>query len=232
VLRELHCEPPLTLRRIYGEAGECALCQVGTAAGPLPGDDLLLRLDIGPDAVASLTSAGASIALGPLDSSADADGRGSILRTEVIVGAGAQLLAAPAPIVVTAGARVEASVSIQLAPGATIRWRELIVLGRSRERGGSLRLRWDATCDGFPLLRQEIDLSDSVLASWPVMLHRMKVLASALVVGPRVRARTIVASPTAVVQRLADDAALITVLAMDAGLAQQQVSDLAASIGG
>ena len=37
-LGHLHCEPPLTLRRIRADGTTCALCLVGTAAGPL--DDL------------------------------------------------------------------------------------------------------------------------------------------------------------------------------------------------
>ena len=39
VLGELACAPPLTLRQVHGE-GRCELRLVGTAAGPLAGDDL------------------------------------------------------------------------------------------------------------------------------------------------------------------------------------------------
>jgi hypothetical protein len=41
VLGKLSCEPPLTLRQVGSDqVGCCELRQVGTAAGPLAGDDL------------------------------------------------------------------------------------------------------------------------------------------------------------------------------------------------
>ncbi|MCW2604620.1 MAG: Urease accessory protein UreD [Pseudonocardiales bacterium] len=224
VLRELRCEPPLTLRRVYGDADECALCLVGTAAGPLPGDDLVLSLDVGLDARASLTSAGASIALGR------PGGRVARLRTDAGIAPGGWLRAAPPPLIVTSGAHLETTVSIRLAAGAFVHWQEMVVLGRAGETGGSLRMRWDVTCDGLPLLRQTIDLADPALADWPVMLHRGRVLATVLLAGPQVPARTIVASPRATAARLAEDAVLITVLDDDAQSAQSQVDELVAQL--
>lgn len=227
ILRELRCEPPLTLRRVYGEPDECALCLVGTAAGPLPGDNLALHLDVGPDARASLTSAGASLALG---SPAGRSGRPARMRTEAVIAAGGSLRAQPPPLIVAAGAQVDAAVTVRLAAGAFVQWQETVVLGRAREPGGSVILRWDVTCDGLPLLRQTIDLSDPALAGWPVMLQRGRVLASVLIAGPQVPARTIVASPRAVAARLAEDAVLITVLDDDAQDAQSAVDDLLARL--
>jgi len=41
VLGELCCTPPLTLRQVHSDAADrCELRLVGTAAGPLAGDDL------------------------------------------------------------------------------------------------------------------------------------------------------------------------------------------------
>lgn len=227
VLRAVSCEPPLTLRRVHGAHDECALCLVGTAAGPLPGDDLALQLDIGPDARASLTSAGASIAMG---APAGRPSRAARTRTEAVIGSGGSLHAQPPPLIVVAGAVVDAAVTVRLAAGAFVQWQELVVLGRAGERGGSLRLRWDVTCDGLPLLRQTIDLTDPSLADWPVMLQGGRVLASVLVAGPQVRARTIVASRRAVAARLAEDAVLITVLDDDAQDAQSAVDGLLARL--
>ena len=223
VLRTLRCEPPLTVRRVHGPRGECALCLVGTAAGPLPGDDLALLLDIGPDAQASLSAAGASLALGPIGGTALGPAR---IATAATIAPGGALRAQPPPLILAAGSWVEASVSIRLAAGASVQWQEMVVLGRSGEPGGRLRLRWDVSCDGLPLLRQVIDLADRALAGWPVMLQRGAVLASALVVGPQVAARTIVASQRAVAARLADDAVLVTVLDDNAHDAQSAVNDL------
>jgi urease accessory protein len=64
-LAGLSCQPPLTLRQVLAEEpGTCALCLVGSAAGPLPGDDLALVLEVAPGARATLQAAGASIAQG------------------------------------------------------------------------------------------------------------------------------------------------------------------------
>jgi urease accessory protein len=227
VLQELSCEPPLTVRRVYGEDGECALCMVGTAAGPLPGDDLRLQLEIGADARARLVSTGASIALGRAAAS-DRPTVPALLRTEAAIGPGAALHATPPPLIVARGAEVDVAVSISLAACAAVAWRELVVLGRTGEPGGRVRLRWDVTCDGLPLLRQTIDLGDPVLRDWPVLLHGGRVLGTALLAGPDVAARTVVAGPRATAARLADDAVLLTVLGDDAQDAEAALLELLA----
>ncbi len=57
VLGELACAPPLTLRQVHGAdrcgQGRCELCLVGTAAGPLAGDDLSICLTLRPGARAA-----------------------------------------------------------------------------------------------------------------------------------------------------------------------------------
>jgi urease accessory protein len=51
VLGPVACAPPLTLRQVHGEdAGRCELRLVGSAAGPLAGDDLSLFLRLRPSA--------------------------------------------------------------------------------------------------------------------------------------------------------------------------------------
>jgi hypothetical protein len=54
------------------------------------------------------------------------------------------------------------------------------------------------------------------------------VLACAFIAGPAVTPRTVVASPTAVAQRMAGQALLVTVLADDAAAATRQLDDLCA----
>jgi hypothetical protein len=80
-------------------------------------------------------------------------------------------------------------------------------------------LRWNVRRAGRPLLRQSLDLTDAALRSWPGMLHGKRVILTELAVHPGIQARTVVYSPTAVTQRLADDASLTTVLADDAAAA-------------
>lgn len=205
-VRALDSRPPLTLRRVRAEPGAVGLCLVGTAAGPLGGDELALTLDIAAGARAELCAAGATIAQG---------GR-SRLTVDVCVGADASLLADPGALIVSAAAEVDVDVRLELAADSTLTWRELLVLGRSGEPRGRARLRWDVVRDGVPLLRQAVDLADPILAGWPGMLAGDRVLLSELRVGPNVDARTVVHSERAVTHRLAEQATLTSVLAPSA----------------
>ena len=227
-LAELTCQPPLTLRRVTSAHPEvCALCLVGSAAGPLAGDDLALALEVRAGASATLQAAGAAIAQGRAG-----DGR-SALGFEVSLGAGARLGADPGPLIVRPGGRVDARVSIRLEPDATVDWRELVVLHRDAGTAGTepgLTLRWDVTRCGRPLLRQVVDLTDPAWLRWPGLIAGRRVLASALLAGPGLAARTVIASPTAVAQPLADEAVLVTVLADDAAGARRQRDELCACV--
>ena len=202
------CQPPLTVRQVR-TAGPavCALCLVGTAAGPLPGDDLALSLTVRPGARATVQAAGAQIA------QAGIEGRPAAhVRYDVTVEAAAWLDADPGALVVAAGADVVVDVRIDVAPDATLTWRETVVLGRSGERAGRVLLRWDVRRGGAPLLRQDLDLADPALRGWVGAHGDAKVLTTTLTVGPGVDARTEVRSPTDVTQRLADGATLTTAL--------------------
>jgi urease accessory protein len=213
VLRRVVSAPPLTIRQVHNEDGvTCALCLVGSAAGPLPGDELTLRIDIADGARASLVAAGATIA----------QGQGVLparLTLQVSVGAGAHLDADPGALIVCAGARVDVTVAIALAADATLRWREVVVLGRSGEPAGTGRLDWDVRRAGRPLLRQRVDLSDPTLTRWPGLLDDYRVFSSELRVDPQLDARTVVHHPAHVTQKLADHATLSTELTRITGRA-------------
>jgi urease accessory protein len=211
VLAEVVSGPPLTLRQVRAGAGNVGLCLVGTAAGPLAGDELRLSVDIAPGAHAHLVAAGASIA----------QGGASTMRTDVRVGAGGRLDADPGALIVSASARVDVELFLALEPTAALSWREVVVLGRTGEPSGKATLRWDITRGGRALLRQHIDLADPALVGWPGMTAGCRVLLSELRIGPAVDARTVVHGDTAVTHRLADGATLTTVLAPSAAAAQQ-----------
>jgi urease accessory protein len=211
VLAEVVSRPPITLRQVRAEAGTVGLCLVGTAAGPLAGDDLRLSVDIAAGARAQLVAAGASIA----------QGGASRMATDVHVGAGGRLDADPGALVVSAGACVHLGLSMALEPTAALTWREVIVLGRTGEPAGRATLRWNVTRGETPLLRQRVDLADPGLAFWPGMTAGCRVLLSELRIDPDVDARTVVHNGTAVTQRLADGATLTTVLAPSAAAAHR-----------
>jgi len=221
-LVELACQPPLTLRQVTAaRPGVCALCLVGSAAGPLAGDDLTLTLEVTDGGSAVLQAAGAQIAQGRTGQA------GSCLALQATVGGGGRLSADPGPLIIRPGGRVDARVDIRLAADATVDWRELIVLaGGGAPDPAAVTVRWDVTRRGQPLLRQMTDLTDPGWQSWPGMVAGARVLASALLAGPGVTATTIVAAPTAAAQQLAESAVLVTVLADDAAAARRQRDEL------
>jgi urease accessory protein len=223
VLELVDCAPPLTLRQVQSDrASTCALCLIGTAAGPLAGDDLELSMHLLPGAHASLIATGASIAQGR-----DAQARAR-LSMRAQVDAGARLRAEPGPLIVCEGSRVDVHLDLSLAEDASVDWREVVVLGRAGDRPGAATLRWDVTVAGRALLRQFLDLTDPSQRTWPGMLGDARVLASALITGPDVKARTIVARPTAVAQRLDDHSVLVTVLGREAADATPELRQLCA----
>ena len=221
-LGEVHCEPPLTLRRVHADRADvCALCLVGSAAGPLAGDELIAELVVEADARATLAATGASIAQGRSDDTRPDEGAGRASTSwRVEVGDRARLTADPGPLIVCEGSRVDVEVSLELRADSHLEWRELVVLGRSTDASpGAATIRWDVTRAGRPLLRQFVDLADLGATGG----HR--VLATALLTGPDVAARTVVHARTAVGQQVDPHTVLLTVLG---GSAAQVTRDLAA----
>jgi len=214
VLGELACAPPLTLRQVHGEARDwCELRLVGTAAGPLAGDDLSLELRLRPGARAVLRATGASLA----------QGRGGCGAASLSVYAelaeGAALVADPGALIVCAGSQVDVRLELVLSADAAVQWQELIVLGRTGEGPGRATVRWDVTRAGRPVLRQFVELDPGLTSG-----HR--VLACALIAGPAVAARTVVAGPAAAAQRVDELTLLLTVLADDAASAARELAGL------
>jgi urease accessory protein len=223
-LENVICQAPLTLRQVHNDDPSCcALCLVGTTAGPLAGDDLEFNLTLRAGATATLQATGANLAQGAHDGL-------SRIRTNVELGADATLRARPSTLIVADGARVEVAVRVNLAPGAHLEWSELVVLGRTGQARGAVTVRWDVTRAGRPVLRQSVDLTDPRLSAWPGMLAGGRVLGSGLITGPNVLARTIVASETAVLAKLDGETALLTVLGSDAAAVRQTVDELVAKV--
>jgi len=215
VLGTVRCAPPLTLRQVRGE-GRCELRLVGTAAGPLAGDDLALSLELLPGARATLRAAGASVAQG--------GGGERTLAIRAELGEGADLVAEPGALIACAGSRVEVRVEVILGAGAAVDWRELIVLGRTGEPPGRVTLRWDVTRCGAPVLRQFADLGPGLRG----LTGGKRVLACALISNPAASVRTAVESAAAVAQRVNDHTVLVSVLEDDAARAVRRLGVLCA----
>lgn len=134
----LRSEAPLLLRLAPG--GRAHL--VGGAAGPLGGDDLALAIRVGAGARLEVRGVAAMLAQpGP------AGGTGRLV-VAADVGEGGHLDWDVQPTIVIAGADLEVDLRIELAPGATLRWRDELVLGRSAEQPGRVRTRVRLVEDG------------------------------------------------------------------------------------
>lgn len=151
-LCDLRSDPPLTLRPTGRAVGGAAVRVhlVGSAAGPLGGDDLRLDVRIGAGARLDVRSVAATMVHpGP-------SGAPSSLHTEVSVGRGGDLRWWPEPVIAVRGCDHRARTVVRLADGARLVWLEAGHLGRHGEAGGSLLQRLDVEVDGRPLLRSAV----------------------------------------------------------------------------
>lgn len=164
----LASEPPVALR-----AADDAVYFVGSAAGPLGGDETDVDLTVTAGSALTIRSATATVALagpGP-----------SHTRVRARVAAGGCLVWSPEPTVVSRRAEHEVDAYIDLAAGAALRWRDEVVAGRHNECGGRARLRIAVDRDGRPLVRHDIELSTAT-RTYP-LLGAGRASASLLVVG-------------------------------------------------
>lgn len=180
VVRELRSAAPLTLvhRRAAVAAEDGAIVHlVSSAATPLGGDELRLRVHIGPGARLLLRGTAATIAL--------PGQRGGAGRTSVRmeIDAGGSVDYRPDATVVTARAEHRAELHADLAADARLRCREVLVLGRHGEPPGTLRTTTDLVRDGVPLLRQHLDLGPGRLAASACHLAGARVLGTETLLG-------------------------------------------------
>lgn len=146
----LRSAPPISLRETPS-----GLYLVASGAGPVGGDHLQLDLDVEEGASLVVRSAGASMVLpGP-------SGRPSSLLVRARVSG--SLRWEPEPTIVVDRCDHWTTTRIDLAAGATLVWREVVVLGRHDEPSGSLLQRLHVDRDGAPLLRNELPVGPR----WP-----------------------------------------------------------------
>lgn len=172
-LTVLRSEPPLTVRRTPG-----GVHLVGSAAGPIGGDDLALAARVGAGASLTVRSVAATLALpGP-------DGIPSRLVTDLSVADGARLRWEPEPVVLVAGCDLRATTRITLGATASLVWREELVWGRHDEPGGSVIARLTVDRAGRPLHRGDIALGPAWPGSrGPAGSDRCRVVGVLLVIG-------------------------------------------------
>ncbi|MEU8248450.1 urease accessory protein UreD [Nonomuraea sp. NPDC048916] len=208
VISRLASAPPLTFR----QTGARTVHLVSTAAGPLGGDHLELDLDVAPGTSLEVASVASTLVL---------PGRGSShMLITARVGAGASLRFTPEPTVLAAGCSHRLTVRLTLAADARVLWREEIVFGRYGERPGRCHARFDATCDGRPLLRQEHVVGDPALDTSSAIYGTARCVGTTLITPASATsataARQAVIGDGVAVLPLAGPGILVSALAADA----------------
>lgn len=232
---ELRSDPPLTLRET-----PTGVHLVASGAGPVGGDDLTLAVRVGRGATLDLRSVAASMAHpGPT-------GLASHLGVRVDLADGARLRWTPEPTILVRGCDHHVTTRIRLGRGASVLWREELVLGRHDEGSGSVlqRLRVDGPLG--PVLRTDV----AVGPRWPGSLgpggigEDVRSVGSLLVVGPGATALVPAAGTAAAHDLEGDDdgvrwaatalssvdSVLVTAVAPTAGALRHRLDALAAVV--
>jgi urease accessory protein len=153
---------------------------VGTAAGPIGGDDLHISLRIEPKASLVVGSTGAAIVLpGP-------DAATSTLLIDVTLNDDASLVWYTQPTVIAAGARHRVLTTIELGAGSDLIWVEELVLGRHLEQPGTLSTRLVVDGPSGPVLRTGTEIGEH---GWdgPAVLGGRRAISQVLLVGAPAR---------------------------------------------
>ncbi|GIF96177.1 urease accessory protein UreD [Catellatospora citrea] len=211
-LARLRGEPPLQLRHTPDGSATATVHLIGSAAGPLGGDDLRIEIEVGEGAALCVRSVAASIAL------PGRDGTASRMTVTATVAAGGELRWLPEQLVAAAGCRHQATSTVELSGGARLWWREELICGRHDERPGDAVVSTAVDYDGGPLLRQSLTIGPGT-PGWdgPAVLGGARATGSLLLVDPHSPPRPpAVLADTAVRMPLTGPATLITATGPDA----------------
>jgi urease accessory protein len=207
-LTRLRSDGPLAVR----ETAE-AVYLIGAAAGPLGGDRLELDLEVGPGARLAIRSVATTLAL-------PGDGE-SVFTVRARVAEGGHLDFAPEPTVAACGCDHRSVSDITLAEGASLRWREELILGRHREEPGGHTSRIDVTIGGLPLLRHELRLDETYRSR--AVIGDARAAGSVVLAGPDLT-RTAAVEEALAVMPLAGPGVLVSALATDSATLRRRLT--------
>lgn len=143
----------LAPRLLGTDIGGARIALVATTATLLAGDVMRLRVDVGAGLRVDLEDIAATVAY---------NGRGGQARWDICleVRKRATLVWQGKALVVADGADVVRTLRVDVAEGGRLLMRDVVVLGRHQESGGSLRCDTRASYAGQPLLVEQLDLVD------------------------------------------------------------------------
>ncbi|MFF7246023.1 urease accessory protein UreD [Embleya sp. NPDC008237] len=159
VLAELRGQVPLLPREVSAPGDTAEVVFVGGAAGPIGGDDLMLRVEVGAGARLRVRTVAAAVIL-------IGDGTPARQRVDLVIGPGGLLEWLPEPVVVAARATFHTHVRAEPASDARLFVQETLVLGRAGEPCGDVRSRWDVVVGGRPVLRQQSAYGPAAHPGW------------------------------------------------------------------
>ncbi len=161
-LPEIHAVGGLSARRTAPDQ----VHMIGTAATPLGGDELDIRIVVGAGARLTVRSVAATIALPsaatPLSSA----------HWHFEIGEDAELDFDPEPTIIAGGAQHHALSTVRLASNARVRIRERVQIGRTGENSGAWRGDLIADVGDIPLLRHRLHLGSDSATDDPISAPR------------------------------------------------------------
>ena len=149
---------------------------VATTALLLGGDEVELVVDLGPGTTLDLFDVAGTVAY-------HGRGRPASWRTTLSVADDACLSYAGQPFVVSDGADVTRTLSLDLGGSARVRLRETLVLGRDGQAGGRVRSQTHLRVAGADVWREDTDLDPAGVRDFPGMLAGRRVVDTLLTVG-------------------------------------------------
>ncbi|QNK81650.1 urease accessory protein UreD [Nakamurella sp. PAMC28650] len=166
----------LAPRLISADDGGAKVALVATSALLLGGDAVDLELRVGAGAWLEIVETAGTVAY-------DAEGEQSRWNVRAVVEAGGLLLWHGEPLVISDGANTLRSSRYALGDEAVVCVRETVVLGRSGERGGALRVQNQVAVGGTSVLAEDLDLSSCESRELPGILGRASVVDTVTLIG-------------------------------------------------
>ena len=161
---------PLRAQQVHSRPGWCRVGLLASTALLLGGDLVELYVSVGPQARLDLFEVAGTVAY-------DGRGRAAGWRVQVELAEGAVLRMSGEPFVVTDGADVVRSMSLDLSDTARALLRDTLVLGRTGEQGGRLHSHTTVRAGGLPVCVEDHDL-EPASRNLPGLLGGRRVLDS------------------------------------------------------
>ncbi len=159
VLTDLRSEAPIALREASPLGDMQRLSMLGSAAGPVGGDELTMSVRVGAGASLSIEAVAATMVF-PAPSGAT-----STQRLDIVVEAGGHLRWVGQPLLVIEGGCHKQTTMISLASDAQFDFLDEVALGRTNELPGRLDTHLRVERSGSPLIDQR-QVYDPASPAW------------------------------------------------------------------